>query len=134
MFFQVLCALLQSEKSQMPCFWIREKKQSSSEVDLVYSMNSKLIPIEVKSGTTGSLKSLHQFVERAPHHYAVRMYAGEYEVINTKTPNGKQYTLMNLKYLLSTLKILHGQLPQVKVNEGKIHSRNANNKISLREA
>jgi len=93
---------LQSEKSQIPCFWVREKRQSSSEVDLVYSMDSHLIPIEVKSGTTGSLKSLHQFVERAPHHYAIRMYAGEYEVINTKTPNGKQYTLMNLPYYLGT--------------------------------
>lgn len=31
-----------------------------------------LCPIEIKSGKTGSLKSLHQFLERVDHPYAVR--------------------------------------------------------------
>ncbi len=93
---------LQVHKSQMPCFWVREKKQASSEVDIVYSIDNKIIPIEVKSGRTGTLKSLHQFVERCDHPYAVRMYAGKYEIIHAKTPNGKPYVLMNLPYYLGT--------------------------------
>ncbi len=97
---------LQAHKSQLPCFWVREKKQASSEVDIVYSVDNMIIPIEVKSGATGSLKSLHQFIERAPHQYAVRMYAGKYEIIQARTPNGKPYILMNLPYYLGT------QLPQ----------------------
>lgn len=47
-----------------PNFWVREKNQSSSEVDLVYSYNDKLIPIEIKSGAKDTLKSLHQFMDR----------------------------------------------------------------------
>ena len=55
---------LNSEKDNKPNFWVREKTQSSSEVDLVISYKNKIIPIEIKSGATGSLKSLHQFIDR----------------------------------------------------------------------
>jgi len=94
---------IQSKKSDLPHFWVREKKQSSSEVDMVYAVDGKVIPIEIKSGSTGTLKSLHQFVERTNHPYAVRIYAGEFEVITTKTPNGVPYLLMNLPYYLGTM-------------------------------
>lgn len=94
---------IQSTRSDLPHFWVREKKQSSSEVDLVYAIDGKVIPIEIKSGSTGSLKSLHQFIENANHPYAVRIYAGEFEVQTAKTPNGVPYLLMNLPYYLGTL-------------------------------
>ena len=83
-------------------FWIREKKQSSSEVDIVTTYKDMVVPIEIKSGSAGSLKSLHQFVERCNHPYAVRMYAGKFEIIKTKTPGGKPYLLMNMPYYLGT--------------------------------
>jgi len=83
-------------------FWVREKKQSSSEVDLVLTYKNKVIPVEIKSGSTGSLKSLHQFVEQCKHSYAVRMYAGKFNIERTKTPNGTPYLLMNLPYYLGT--------------------------------
>jgi hypothetical protein len=85
-----------------PHFWIREKKQSSSEVDLVFAYRDKVIPIEIKSGSVGALKSLHQFVERSNHPYAIRIYAGEFNVLKTKTPGGKPYLLMNTPYYLGT--------------------------------
>lgn len=94
---------IQSNKSELPHFWVREKKQASSEVDLVYAMGGKVIPIEIKSGSTGSLKSLHQFMERTNHPYAIRIYAGEFSIQETKTPNGTPYLLMNLPYYLGTL-------------------------------
>lgn len=85
-----------------PHFWVREKKQSSSEVDLVFTYQDKVIPIEIKSGSEGTLRSLHQFVERSNHPYAVRIYAGEFKVVETKTPGGKPYLLMNIPYYLGT--------------------------------
>jgi len=94
---------IQSNTSELPNFWVREKKQASSEVDLVYAMDGKVIPIEIKSGSTGSLKSLHQFIERTNHPYAIRIYAGEFSIQETKTPNGTRYLLMNLPYYLGTL-------------------------------
>lgn len=93
---------LQTINNKIPHFWIREKKQSSSEVDLVYPYQDKVIPIEIKSGKEGSLRSLHQFIDRTNHPYAVRMYAGEFNVIETMTPGGTPYMLMNLPYFLGT--------------------------------
>ena len=93
---------LNTISSKKPNFWVREKRQSSSEVDLVISHKGKVIPIEIKSGSTGSLKSLHQFMERTNHPYAVRMFAGEFSIEKTKTPDGTPYILMNLPYYLGT--------------------------------
>ncbi|MDP2089469.1 MAG: AAA family ATPase [Flavobacteriaceae bacterium] len=94
---------IQNKKVELPHFWVREKKQASSEVDLVYAIDDKIIPIEIKSGSTGTLKSLHQFIERTNHPYAVRIYAGEFEIQETKTPNGVPYLLMSLPYYLGSL-------------------------------
>lgn len=93
---------LQSKKLDAPSFWVREKAQSSAEVDIILAHKNRLIPVEVKSGSTGSLKSLHQFVNRSNHPYAVRMFAGEFNVQKTTTPEGKDYFLMNLPYYLGT--------------------------------
>ena len=85
-----------------PSFWVREKTQSSAEVDLIMPFKDKLIPVEIKSGKVGKLKSLHQFINSSPHPYAVRMYAGEFRVEKHKTVEGKEYLLMNLPYYLGT--------------------------------
>lgn len=86
-----------------PNFWVRDKTQSSAEVDLILSHKGYLIPIEIKSGKTGTLKSLHQFVNKANHPFAIRIYGGEFSIEETKTPEGKSYYLMNLPYYLGTL-------------------------------
>ena len=93
---------LNSINKNVPNFWVREKKQSSSEVDLVITYKNKIIPIEIKSGSTGSLKSLHQFIEQTNHPYAIRMYAGNFKIEESKTPKGTPYFLMNLPYYLGT--------------------------------
>lgn len=85
-----------------PHFWVREKKQATSEVDLVYPYANKVIPIEIKSGATGTLKSLHQFMDRANHPYAIRMYAGEFKIHESTTTDGTPFILMNLPYYLGT--------------------------------
>lgn len=81
-------------------FWVREKKQSSAEIDYIFQHNGKLIPIEVKSGAVGKLRSLHQFMDQAPHNIAVRVYQGEYLVQKAKTIAGKEFTLLNLPFYL----------------------------------
>lgn len=85
-----------------PHFWVREEKDRSSEVDMVYRHKKYIIPIEVKSGKQGKLRSLHQFIERTNHPYAIRLYAGEFRIENAKTPGGAPYLLMNMPYYLGT--------------------------------
>ena len=81
-------------------FWVREKNNSTAEVDYLYTYNGKIIPIEVKSGTEGKLKSLHLFMDIAPHNLAVRFYAGELSITNAITTQGKKYHLLNMPYYL----------------------------------
>lgn len=57
-------------------FWVREEKGTSSELDYLVQMNGKLFPIEVKSGSHGSLKSLHQFLHRSSTAFGIRIYSG----------------------------------------------------------
>lgn len=89
-------------KNAQPNFWVREKNQSSAEVDLVYVYDFKVIPIEIKSGPKGTLKSLHQFIDMVDHHYAVRIYAGDFKIERSRTPSSKEYLLMNLPYFLGS--------------------------------
>jgi predicted AAA+ superfamily ATPase len=88
--------------SQKITFWVREKNNSSSEVDYVYPCQQMVIPIEVKSGKSGRLRSLHQFMDRVDHCYAVRLYSGDLTVERAKTIEGKDYFLLNLPHALLT--------------------------------
>jgi len=84
-----------------PNFWTREKKQSNAEVDLFIPYEDYLMPGEIKAGKTGTLRSLHQFINQAPHHFAIRLYSGEHNFQRTKTPAGKKFVLLNLPYFLA---------------------------------
>jgi len=44
-------------------YWARQAKNSSAEVDFLAVLDGTIHPVEVKSGATGSLKSLHLFME-----------------------------------------------------------------------
>ena len=98
---QELIALNYKNK-QKPNFWVREKIEASSEVDLIINCKNLIIPIEIKSGSTGSLRSLHEFVNRSAHNYAIRIYAGEFKIEEHETLAGKKYILMNMPYYLSS--------------------------------
>jgi len=82
-------------------FWAREKKQSNAEVDYIYQYRDKIIPIEVKSGPSGRLRSLHQFVDMTDHNYAVRLGDSPVSIENAVTVKGKQYKLLNMPWYLA---------------------------------
>ncbi|MEX2569520.1 MAG: DUF4143 domain-containing protein [Cyclobacteriaceae bacterium] len=89
-----------------PNFWVREKSNSSAEVDLVISMQNRVFPIEIKSGPKGKLRSLFQFMEQSDHPYATRLLANQFQVEEVKMLSGKTFYLMNLPYYLG------GKLPE----------------------
>ncbi|MBM4310897.1 MAG: DUF4143 domain-containing protein [Deltaproteobacteria bacterium] len=63
---QELLAAGGSENNKL-YYWSRLKKGSSAEVDFVIARNGKIIPIEVKSGSAGRMRSLHVFFAENPH-------------------------------------------------------------------
>ena len=82
-------------------FWVREKKQSDAEIDFLYSFQGNTFPVEVKSGTSGKLRSLLYYLDVSKCDFAVRLYAGDISLEEHKTLNGKPFRLLNLPYYLS---------------------------------
>ena len=67
--------LLKSAPCDMPenlYFWTREKEKSQAEVDYVVQKKDKIIPIEVKSGKSGKMQSLHLFLNEKQVEYGIR--------------------------------------------------------------
>ncbi len=83
-------------------FWVRQKNQSDAEVDFIYPYKGILVPIEVKSGAQGHLKSLQVFLDHSPIHFAIRFYAGSRQLDTLRTTNGKPFYLLNLPYFLAS--------------------------------
>lgn len=54
-------------------FWCREKKSSMAEVDFIITVGPNIIPIEVKAGKTGQLKSLHLLMKEKNLKVGVRV-------------------------------------------------------------
>ena len=81
-------------------FWTREKKQSTAELDYVLPFRDMAVPMEVKSGKVGKLRSLHLFMDQVAHPYAMRVYSGKFGVDHVRTFNGKPFQLINLPLYL----------------------------------
>lgn len=57
-------------------YWMREKKNSSAEIDYLITYKNKIIPVEVKAGKTGRLKSLQLFFSEKPSDLGLRFNTG----------------------------------------------------------
>lgn len=82
--------------------WVRNARGSSAEVDFVIIHQDRMIPIEVKAGKTGTLRSLLLFMEETDHDLAVRIYDGLSGWETISTPSGKKFSLLNLNLGLCT--------------------------------
>jgi predicted AAA+ superfamily ATPase len=60
---ELLCYSQTFRKSHL-YFWRRAEKSSKGEIDYIYEHQRSILPIEVKSGAGGTLKSLHAFLEK----------------------------------------------------------------------
>lgn len=96
-------------------YWQREKKGGNAEIDYIIQHETKVIPIEVKAGKTGSMKSLHLFMGLKKYQIAVRINSDypsitQVDVINS-LGEPTQYTLLSIPfYLISRLHQLLTQL------------------------
>jgi predicted AAA+ superfamily ATPase len=72
---QELVAAQRSADPSPLCYWLREGKTSNCEVDFVVQRDTDLLPIEVKSGSSGSLKSLALFAQSRKAATAVKLSA-----------------------------------------------------------
>jgi hypothetical protein len=54
-------------------YWAREARNSNAEVDYLIPCRSFAVPVEVKAGKTGTLRSMHLFLEKYPSPLGIRI-------------------------------------------------------------
>jgi predicted AAA+ superfamily ATPase len=91
-------------------YWMREKKSSSAEVDFVIAFQGQVIPVEVKAGKTGTLKSMHAFLYEKKRSLGVRFCNQPPSLFNGTVKMGAvpvSFQLLSLPfYLIGQLKRL----------------------------
>jgi len=85
-------------------YWARDRKGATAEVDYVTtSQNHQVLPIEVKSGKTGSMRSLQTMVQEKDIAFAIRFNSDQPSLLSEKrqTPKGEaEYQLLSLPHYL----------------------------------
>lgn len=74
--------------------WVREAKSSNAELDYVIQVGTRIVPVEVKAGAAGRLRSLHMMVAEKELDLAVRVGPEPLQVreVTTALPRGPQRT------------------------------------------
>lgn len=54
-------------------YWHRETRGSGAEVDYLLDYQNEIVPVEVKAGPTGKLKSLHLFIQEKRTRYGLKI-------------------------------------------------------------
>ncbi len=85
-------------------YWQREEKNASAEIDYLIQHKTEVLPIEVKAGSSGSLKSLHEFMRLKKLNRALRINA-DFPTripVSVKTHLGEvvRYELLSLPFYL----------------------------------
>jgi predicted AAA+ superfamily ATPase len=96
-------------------YWLRQSPGSVAEVDYVISDGPQVIPVEVKAGKTGTLRSLHSFLHHKRREFGVRF--------NTDKPSFLDRVPNLLSEGQTGFRLL--SLPLYMVNEVKRLSREA---------
>ncbi|MFK5927036.1 MAG: AAA family ATPase [Desulfuromusa sp.] len=124
---QHLQAMLADNPNRELNYWLREGRSSNAELDFVVVLGGAIVPIEVKSGATGSLKSLHQFMGNKPAPVAVRF--------DTQLPSVQQIdTVINMNKQREQVKYQLISLPLYLVErlEGIVESLRFSHRLSVK--
>ncbi len=100
---QHLLDMLVGTANQSLNYWLREGRSVNAEVDYVLGMNGQIIPVEVKSGAAGTLKSLHQFAGEKNITQAIRFYTSPPAQQKVKTYIRKANYQVEVSYDLLSL-------------------------------
>lgn len=65
-------------RQELLYFWQREAKSSNAEVDYVMQKGQQIVPVEVKSGKSGAMQSMHLFIEEKKSSFGVRFSLENY--------------------------------------------------------
>lgn len=116
---QHLLELLAAHPNRELTYWLREGRSNNAELDYVIALNGRIVPIEVKAGASGSLRSLMQFMAEKQLRQAIRFDASPpsiQEVVATiRRGNGTEEVRFELQslplYLIERLPLVVDRWP-----------------------
>lgn len=94
------CLAMNPRRNMNLNYWYREQRGTTSEVDYLMVINDRLVPMEVKSGKVGTLRSLHNFMDESGSDFAIRIYSGPMRSEQIATHNQKKFTLFSVPFYL----------------------------------
>jgi predicted AAA+ superfamily ATPase len=113
---QELLALGPGFEERSLYYWHREAKNANAEVDYLWALGDRIVPVEVRAGTSGSLKSLHVFLGEKRRDLAVRFNMDRPSVGSFTTPTTTAFTLVSLPLSLA------GQLQRLLLEHFDAHA------------
>ncbi|MGC8990368.1 MAG: ATP-binding protein [Verrucomicrobiia bacterium] len=108
-------------------YWAREARNANAEVDFVIGWQQDILPVEVKAGKTGTLRSLFQFLREKGRRRAVRFHAGAPVLENVKLPGQAGTTVQLLSLPLYAAGQLDRLLQEAFGNQSADTSTSPNN-------
>ena len=84
-------------------YWIREKRDANAEIDYLIEVENNVIPVEVKAGKTGTLKSLHVFMSEKQKEFAIRFNSDLPGLSDVKTTVKMGNAIKQIEYKLMSL-------------------------------
>jgi uncharacterized protein len=85
--------------------WERQARTSLAEVDYVIAVDSAILPVHVRAGKAGTLRSLHRFVHERRPPLAVRLHAAPpaLDSVDVRLPDGSvvSYPLLSLPFYMA---------------------------------
>ena len=101
---QILRTIFPAYVSPSLYYWQQTKKNSEAEIDYIVQHENDIIPLEVKAGKTGSLKSLHFFMAEKNKDLAVRVNSDKPSICAIKTQTSSvrpsNYRLISIPFYL----------------------------------
>ncbi len=82
---QLLCAVPPFGDPEL-FYWAREARNANAEVDFIISRHQDILPVEVKAGKVGTLRSTYQFLREKHRARAVRFHTGSAVLEDVKLP------------------------------------------------
>ncbi|MCB1069669.1 MAG: ATP-binding protein [Kiritimatiellae bacterium] len=95
-------------------YWHREQKNANAEVDYLRAYEDQIVPVEVRAGSSGSLKSLQVFLAEKNRGFAARLNMDKPSIGTFTASIGGKNGSIGLTYTLLSLPLyLAGQLDRL---------------------
>jgi predicted AAA+ superfamily ATPase len=83
-------------------YWLREGKSDNAEVDFLWACGKNIVPLEVKAGASGRLRSLNELCRAKSFSYGIRFDTNLPSLTSVRASSELTYNLLSLPLYLAS--------------------------------